>query len=343
MLETTIAGSLPKPAWLATPHMLWAPWQLEGEALVEAKRDATLLTLKEQEDAGIDIVTDGEQSRQHFVHGFLERIDGVDFSRRVRTGIRDNRYEAEVPTVTGPLRRNGSVHAVEAALARAHTEHQLKFTLPGPMTIVDTIADAHYGDRMALAMAFAVMLNEEARELAALGVDVIQFDEPAFNVYMKEVGEWGIAALHRAIEGLACKTAVHICYGYGIKANIDWKASLGAEWRQYELIFPALAASRVDQVSIECAGARVPIEVLGLLRGKDILLGAIDVASERVEAPEEVAATIERALPFVPVERIFPCTNCGMAPMDRRVAIDKLRALSAGAALARGRFGSGSR
>ena len=187
------------------------------------------------------------------------------------------------------------------------------------------------------------MLNEEARELAALGVDVIQFDEPAFNVYMKEVGEWGIAALHRAIEGLACKTAVHICYGYGIKANIDWKASLGAEWRQYELIFPALAASRVDQVSIECAGARVPIEVLGLLRGKDILLGAIDVASERVEAPEEVAATIERALPFVPVERIFPCTNCGMAPMDRRVAIDKLRALSAGAALARGRFGSGSR
>jgi 5-methyltetrahydropteroyltriglutamate--homocysteine methyltransferase len=343
MLETTIAGSLPKPAWLAAPRMLWAPWQLEGEALVEAKRDASLLMLKEQEDAGIDIVTDGEQSRQHFVHGFLERIDGVDFGRRVRMGIRNNRYEAEVPTVTGPLRRRGSVHAFEATLARAHTKHRLKFTMPGPMTIVDTIADAHYGDRVALAMAFADLLNEEARELAAIGIDVIQFDEPAFNVYMKEVSEWGIAALHRAADGLACKTAVHICYGYGIKANIDWKASLGAEWRQYELIFPALAASRIDQVSVECAGAKVPIELLGLLKGKDVLLGATDVATERVETPEEVAATIERALRFVPVERIYPCTNCGMAPMDRRVAIDKLRALSAGAALARERFGSRSR
>jgi 5-methyltetrahydropteroyltriglutamate--homocysteine methyltransferase len=340
MLETTIAGSLPKPGWLAEPRMLWALWRLDGEALVEAKRDATLLMLKEQEDAGIDIVTDGEQARQHFVHGFLEQIEGVDFDQRVRMGIRNDRYEAEVPTVTGPLRRKGGVHSFEAALARAHTNRRLKFTLPGPMTIVDTIADAYYGDKVSLAMAFAALLNEEAQELAAIGVDVIQFDEPAFNVYMNEVSDWGIGALHRAIDGLCCKTAVHICYGYGIKANIDWKASLGAEWRQYELIFPALAASRIDQISVECAGAKVPIELLGLLEGKDVLLGAIDVAGEHVETPEEVAATIERALPFVPFERIHPCTNCGMAPMDRRVAIDKLRALSAGAALARGRFGS---
>jgi 5-methyltetrahydropteroyltriglutamate--homocysteine methyltransferase len=340
MLETTIAGSLPKPAWLATPRMLWAPWRLEGEALLEAKRDATLLMLKEQEDAGIDIVTDGEQARQHFVHGFLERIDGVDLSRRVTMGIRNNRYKAEVPTVIRPLRRKGSVHGFEAKLARAHTKRRLKFTLPGPMTIVDTIADAHYGDKVALAMAFAALLNEEARELAAIGIDVIQFDEPAFNVYMKEVSEWGITALHRAGEGLSCKTAVHICYGYGIKANIDWKASLGAEWRQYEQIFPALAASRIDQVSVECAGARVPLELLGLLKGKDVLLGAIDVGSERVETAEEVAATIEQASQFVPVERIYPCTNCGMAPMDRVLAMKKLGALTAGAALARGRFES---
>jgi 5-methyltetrahydropteroyltriglutamate--homocysteine methyltransferase len=340
MLETTIAGSLPKPAWLAAPRMLWAPWRLEGEALVEAKRDATLLMLKEQEDAGIDIVTDGEQARQHFVHGFLEQIDGIDFSRRVTMGIRNNRYNAEVPTVTGPLRRKGSVHAFEAKLARAHTKRQLKFTLPGPMTIVDTIADAHYGDRVVLAMAFAALLNEEARELAAIGVDVIQFDEPAFNVYMKQVSEWGITALHRASEGLLCKTAVHICYGYGIKANIDWKASLGAEWRQYEQIFPALAASRIDQVSVECAGARVPLELLELLKGKDVLLGAIDVANERVETAEEVAATIERASRFVPIKRIHPCTNCGMAPMDRASAVNKLRALAAGAALARDPFDS---
>ena len=338
MLETTIAGSLPKPAWLAKPQMLWAPWQLAGEELAAAKRDATLLALKEQEDAGIDIVTDGEQSRQHFVHGFLEHIEGVDFGRRVTMGIRNNRYEALVPTVTGPLRRSRSVHAVEAGIARAHTKRRLKFTLPGPMTIVDTIADTHYGDKVKLAMAFAGLLNDEARELAALGVEVIQFDEPAFNVYTKEVAGWGIAALHRAIEGLTCKTAVHICYGYGIKANVDWKASLGAEWRQYEAIFPALAASHIGQVSVECAGAKVPVELLGLLGGKEVLLGAIDVASDRVETPDEVAATIERAFAFVPVERLFPCTNCGMAPMARPLAAAKLGALTAGAALVRRRL-----
>src|SRR6516162_6643918 len=324
MLETTIAGSLPKPAWLAKPGMLWAPWQLAGEELTAAKRDATLLALKEQEDAGIDIVTDGEQSRQHFVHGFLEQIEGVDFGRRVTMGIRNNRYEALVPTVTGSLRRRGSVHAVEAGIARAHTKRRLKFTLPGPMTIVDTIADAYYGDKVKLATAFAELLNEEARELATLGVDVIQFDEPAFNVYPAAVIEWGIAALERAAAGLSCETAVHICYGYGIKANIDWKAGLGREWRQYEAIFPTLAASRVDQVSLECAGSRVPVELLGLLSGKDVLVGAIDVATQRIERADEVAATIEDALRFVPPDRLYPCTNCGMAPMDRDIAIANL-------------------
>jgi 5-methyltetrahydropteroyltriglutamate--homocysteine methyltransferase len=338
MLETTIAGSLPKPSWLAEPRKLWPAWRLHGEALAEGKRDATLLALKLQEDAGIDIVSDGEQSRQHFAHGFLEGVEGIDFARRVSMGIRNNRYEAMVPTVTGPLRRNGAVHAKEALIARAHTKHRLKFTLPGPMTIVDTIADAHYGDRIAMAMAFAEVLNEEARELAAIGVDVIQFDEPAFNVYLDEVTGWGIAALHRAIDGLSCKTAVHICYGYGIPANIEWKATLGAEWRQYERIFPALAASRIDQVSLECAHSHVPLELLGLLAGKDVLVGAIDVASEEVETAAEVAATIEAAMRFVPPERLYPCTNCGMAPLDRSLAAEKLAALAAGAALVRGRL-----
>src|SRR5277367_4830797 len=296
MLETTIAGSLPKPAWLAKPRTLWPPWQLDGEALVEAKRDATLLMLKAQEDAGIDIVTDGEQARQHFVHGFLEQIEGVDFGRRVTMGIRNNRYDAEVPTVTGPLRRARSVHRFEAEIARAHTRHQLKFTLPGPMTIVDTIADEHYGDKVTLAMAFAELLNQEARALEADGVDTIQFDEPACNVYMDEVATWGIRALERASEGLRCTAAVHICYGYGIKANIDWKGALSAEWRQYEQTFPVLAASRIDQVSLECRNSRVPLRLLKLLAGKDVLVGAIDVATDDVETPEEVAAVIEDAL-----------------------------------------------
>src|SRR5713226_4698552 len=274
MFEATIAGSLPKPSWLAEPDKLWPAWRLAGPELAAAKRDATLLVIKEQEDAGIDIVTDGEQSRQHFVHGFLEYVEGIDFTRRVEMGIRKDRYKAMVPTVVGPLGLKGRVHATEARLARAHTRRKLKFTLPGPMTIVDTIADAHYGDRVKMAMAFADLLNAEARGLEADGVDVIQFDEPAFNVYMDEVKEWGVAALHRAIEGLSCTTAVHICYGYGIKANLDWKASLGSAWRQYEAIFPALAASRIDQVSLECANSRVPAELMALLRGKDVLVGA---------------------------------------------------------------------
>jgi 5-methyltetrahydropteroyltriglutamate--homocysteine methyltransferase len=335
MLLTTIAGSLPKPAWLAKPQVLWAPWAASGEALAEAQRDAVLIALTVQEAAGIDVVTDGEQSRQHFVHGFLERIEGIDFGRRVRIGIRADRYQAEVPTVVGPVRRPRPVHADEARFARAHTRKPLKFTLPGPMTIADTVADEHYRDRPSLAMACARVLNEEARELAGLGVDVIQFDEPAFNVYMEEVKAWGIEALHRAIDGVGCKTAVHICYGYGIKANIEWKRSLGQEWRQYERTFPLLAASRIDQVSIECAGSRVPLPLLGLLAGKDVLVGAVDVATDEIETPEAVARTIRAALPFVPPDRLYPCTNCGMVPLARPVAYGKLRALAAGAALVR--------
>jgi 5-methyltetrahydropteroyltriglutamate--homocysteine methyltransferase len=335
MFPTTVAGSLPKPAWLAEPNRLWAPWKLAGEELAAAKLDATLLAVKEQEDAGIDIVSDGEQARQHFVHGFLECVDGIDFARKVEMGIRADRYKAMVPTVTGPLKLKGRVHAPEARHARAHTQRKLKFTLPGPMTIVDTVADAHYGDRVTMAFAFADLLNAEARALAADGVDVIQFDEPAFNVYMDEVKTWGIEALHRAVAGLTCTTAVHICYGYGIQANIDWKATLGGEWRQYEEIFPALAQSRIDQVSIECRNSKVPIALLRLLDGKDVLVGAIDVASDAVETPDEVAAVITQAAKYVAPEKIVACTNCGMAPMRRDVALAKLSALAKGAALAR--------
>jgi 5-methyltetrahydropteroyltriglutamate--homocysteine methyltransferase len=335
MFVTTIAGSLPKPAWLAEPNRLWAPWRLAGTPLDEAKRDATVLALKLQEDCGIDIVTDGEQSRQHFVHGFLEFVDGIDFARKVEIGIRADRYKAMVPTVIGELRLRGRAHAREAQIARAHTRHRLKFTLPGPMTIVDTIADAYYGDRVKMVMAFAALLNAEARALAADGVDVIQFDEPAFNVYTREVKEWGIEALHRAIEGLPCTTAVHICYGYGIKANIEWKATLGSEWRQYEEIFPALAESRLDQVSIECRNSRVPLALLKLLDGKDVQVGVIDVATDEVESPEQVAAVIGGAAKFIAREKIIAGTNCGMAPMHRDIALAKLAALGRGAELAR--------
>jgi 5-methyltetrahydropteroyltriglutamate--homocysteine methyltransferase len=337
MFEATIAGSLPKPAWLSETHKLWPQWKAQGEELAQAKKDATLLWIKAQEDAGLDIIGDGEQSRQHFVHGFLEMVEGIDFDHKVKMGIRDNRYDAMVPQVISALKLKGRVHAAEAKVLRAHTKKKIKFTLPGPMTIVDTVADNFYGDKIKMAMAFAELLNQEALALQADGVDIIQFDEPAFNVYMKDAADWGVKALERAAQGLTCTTAVHICYGYGIQANNDWKEKLGNEWRQYELVFPALAKSSIQQVSLECYHSHVPPDLMKLLEGKDVMVGVIDVASDVIETPEEVADTIGRALQFVPKNRLFPCTNCGLAPMDREVAMKKLQALAAGAALARQR------
>jgi 5-methyltetrahydropteroyltriglutamate--homocysteine methyltransferase len=335
LFPATIAGSLPKPAWLAEPEKLWGAWRSSGDDLQRAKEDAALIWLKLQEDAGIDIVSDGEQFRIHFVHGFLEHIDGIDWQKKTKMGIRDNRYTVDVPTVTGPISRKGSIHSADARFVRAHTTRKLKFTLPGPMTICDTIADAHYGKRADMAMAFAKALNAEARELEAQGVDVIQFDEPAFNVFMRDVQDWGIAALEAAREGLSCTTAVHICYGYGIDANIKWKETLGSQWRQYEEIFPALNRSKIDQVSLECAGSKVPISLIEHLRDKTILVGVIDVANKAVETPEAVVATMREALKYADAEQLQCCTNCGMAPLPRAVAEGKLNALGAGAALLR--------
>lgn len=339
LFPTTIAGSLPKPSWLAETNKLWPRWRAVGPELEQAKLDATLLWIKAQEDAGLDVIGDGEQSRQHFVHGFLERVEGIDFEHKVEMGIRDDRYKAMVPQVVSQLKLKGRVHESEARFLRAHTKRKIKFTLPGPMTIVDTVADRFYGDRVKMAFAFAELLNQEALALQADGVDVIQFDEPAFNVYLDEAADWGVRALERAAAGLTCTTAVHICYGYGIQANIDWKKTLGEEWRQYEKVFPALAKSAIHQVSLECIHSHVPPELMALLEGKDVLVGVIDVASEKIETPEEVAETIGRALQFVPKQRLYACTNCGLAPMPRDVAQAKLRALAEGAALARLKLG----
>ena len=342
MFSTAIAGSLPKPEWLAETNKLWPKWHAEGDALRQAKADATLLWIKAQEDAGLDVIGDGEQSRQHFVHGFLEQVEGIDFENKVTMGIRNNRYDAQVPQVIAPLRLKGRVQAFEAQLARAHTQKKLKFTLPGPMTIVDTVADRFYGEgeegRIKMAFAFAELLNQEALALQADGVDIIQFDEPAFNVYLDQAADWGVKALERAAQGLTCTTAVHICYGYGIEANNNWKKTLGDEWRQYEKVFPALAKSSIQQVSLECYHSHVPPEMMALLEGKDVMVGVIDVASDVIETPEQVADTIGRALQFVPKHRLIACTNCGLAPMSREVATKKLQALAAGAALARQRY-----
>lgn len=329
LLPTSIVGSLPKPIWIASPEELWSPWKLEGNHLVEGKRDALRVTLHEQQFAGLDIICDGEQTRQHFVTTFIEHLNGVDFEKRKIVKIRD-RYEASVPIVVDEVRRKNPVFLDDAKFLRKQTNKPIKWALPGPMTMVDTLFDDHYKSREKLAWEFAIALNEEAKELQAAGVDIIQFDEPAFNVFFEEVNDWGIAVLERAIEGLDCETAVHICYGYGIKANNDWKKSLGSEWLQYEEIFPKIQNSSIDLVSLECHNSRVPFDLMELIRGKKVMVGAIDVATNKIETPEEVAGTLRKALEFVDIENLYPCTNCGMAPLPRNVANDKLRALKAG-------------
>ena len=334
LLPTSIVGSLPKPSWLAEPETLWSPWKLEGAELDEGRRDALHLAAAEQALAGLDIISDVEQTRQHFVTTFIEHLSGVDFSRRETVRIR-NRYDASVPTVSGPVGREHSVFVDDAVALRAQTDRPLKWALPGPMTMIDTLYDAHYGSREQLAREFAGILNQEARELEAAGVDIIQFDEPAFNVFFDDVRDWGVEVLERAAEGLRAETVVHICYGYGIKANTDWKATLGSQWRQYEETFPLLRASSIDTVSLESRGSRVPMELVELLRGKKVMLGAIDVADSRIETPQEVADTLREALAFVDADRLCPSTNCGMAPLARTVAQGKMRALAAGTALLR--------
>lgn len=339
LLPTSTAGSLPKPSWLAEPEKLWSPWKLQDEALAEGKQDALLLSLDAQCQSGIDIVSDGEQTRQHFVTTFIENLDGVDFEKRETVRIR-NRYDASVPTVVGPVSRSKPVFVEDAKFLRQQTKQPIKWALPGPMTMIDTLFDNHYKSREKLAWEFAKILNEEAKELEAAGVDIIQFDEPSFNVFFDEVNDWGVATLEKAAEGLKCETAVHICYGYGIKANTDWKKTLGAQWRQYERTFPKLQKSGIDIVSLECQNSHVPMDLIELLRGKKVMVGAIDVASDTIETPEQVADTLRKALRFVDADKLYPCTNCGMAPLSRRVARGKLSALGAGAKIVREELGA---
>ena len=334
LLPTSTAGSLPKPSWLAQPETLWASWKLPEEELLEGKKDALRLAVSDQLQAGITIVGDGEQTRQHFVTTFIEHLSGVDFEKRETVRIR-NRYDASVPTVVDAVARPRPVFVDDAKFLREQTDQPIKWTLPGPMTMIDTLYDAHYKSREKLAWQFAKILNQEARDLEAVGVDIIQFDEPAFNVFFDEANDWGIATLEKAIEGLKCETAVHICYGYGIKVNTDWKKTLGSEWRQYEETFPNLQKSKIDIISLECHNSRIPMDLIELIRGKKVMVGAIDVATDTIETPEEVADTLRKALQFVDADKLYPSSNCGMAPLSREVAKGKLNALGEGAEIVR--------
>lgn len=332
-IETTISGSLPKPNWIASTGKLWSPWKLSADALELGKLSATQSAVQDQLKAGLSIITDGEQSRQHFVTTFIENLSGVNFKKRKIVRIRD-RYDASVPTVVGPVSRKKPVFIKFAKFLRNLSSKPIKFSLPGPMTMVDTLYDNFYKSREKLAWRFAEVLNEEAKELEKAGVDYIQFDEPAFNVFFDEVRDWGIETLERATKNLRSKTVVHICYGYGIKANNDWKKTLGSEWRQYEKIFPLLNKSKIDQISLECMNSKVPLDLLSLLKNKKILAGVIDVATNKVETPKKIFELIKKITHFVKPKQLSCCTNCGMITLPPKIAQRKMESMVQGAKLA---------
>ena len=344
MLETSVVGSLPKPSWLAEPNVLRAPWRLSGDGLRAAQDDAVRLAILDQEEAGLAVVTDGEVRRRHYIWGFLDGLTGVDTEQLALQRSRGGRYSeaTEVARVIGPVERTRPVFLEACRFARSVTERRLKVTLPGPMTIVDSVADEHYGtDRKSLAMRFARILNAEARELAAAGADVVQFDEPCFNIYLDEVEAWGIEALEQCMDGVVAQKAVHICYGYGTPAVLAWKTK-NTDWGHYGVTLPLLARSSVDQVSVECAASGVDVSVLRELAGKQVLLGAINVGTESVEPPDVVADRIRRALVHVPAENVLPCTDCGLVPRSREASRGKMRALAAGAAIVRAELAAGA-
>jgi len=343
MLEASIVGSLPKPAWLARPRMLRAPWRLEGHELREAQDDAVRLAILDQEEAGLATVTDGEVRRRHYIWGFFEGLTGIDTERLATARSRGGRYteSTQVARIVGPVERRAPVLLDACRFARARTSRRLKVTMPGPMTMADSVANEHDdADRKTLAMRFASILNAEARDLVSAGADVVQFDEPCFNIYLDEVEAWGIEALEACMDGVAATRAVHICYGYGTPVVLAWK-SRNTDWGHYGVTFPLLARSSVDQVSVECAASGVNLAVLRELGDKEVLFGAIDVGTEAVETPETVAERIMRALAYVPAARLLPCTDCGLVPRSREATRGKMRALARGAAIARARVESG--
>ena len=337
MLQTMIVGSLPRPTWLVPPNQMYVSWRLEGDGLREGQDDAVLLAITDQEEAGLNILTDGEQRRRHYIWGFCEEVEGIDFSRLVNIQTRGGRYGSTLVAaarVTGPVRRPGPIMLDALRFLKRHTTRPVKVTLPGPMTTADTLADEHYGNRRALAADLAKALNEEAIELAENGCDIIQFDEPCFNIYLDEVEEWGIHTLEEAAKGVHARTAVHICYGYGTPVVLQWKTK-NTDWSHYWRTLPLLRTSTIDMISVECAASGVDQAVLAEAKGKDLMVGVIDVGTEEVETPEMVAARIRTAMQYVSPAHLYPCTDCGMIPRSRAAARGKMKALADGAWIVR--------
>ena len=340
----TGVGSLPKPAWLQAPsamnagekdhHGKGADWRFEGEALRAAQDDAVRVAIHDQQQAGLDIVSDGEQRRRSYMTYVTMRLEGFDYETLGEKWIRNGRRLAKVGRCVGPIQRTGPILKEDLAFLMAETERPVKVTLPGPMTVVDSTFDAHYQDEKALAFAIADALNAEARELDALGPAVIQFDEPVFSRYPDKVEQWGVEALDRACAGLNASTCAHICYSYPMpgvpRPIID----------TYPAILAALEESIVDQLALEFQASGLDPSVLRRCPSKTVLYGCIDNGTSEVESPEQVAATLLAAAEHLPPEQLQAAPDCGLVPLEAPAARAKLAAMVAGARLARQRYGS---
>jgi len=339
ILPTTLVGSYPQPDWLIDrtslakqmPPRVRAKelWRVDSEWLEAAQDDATLLAIHDQERAGLDILTDGEQRRESYSNRFATALDGVDLDHPGRTPNRTGGFTI-VPRVVGTIRRRHPVEVRDVAFLRANTDRVIKITVPGPFTMAQQCEDHHYNDEEALALDYASAVNAEIKDLFAAGADIVQLDEPWMQARPEKARQYGLKALARALDGVAGTTAVHLCFGYAqmVKSKPSGYSFL-----------PELERSPAQQISVEAAQPKLDLAVLRELPSKTIVLGVIDLSDLRIETPQMVAERIRRALPHVPAERIVVAPDCGMKYLPRDVAFGKMKAMVAGAAIVRSELG----
>lgn len=336
LLPTTVVGSYPQPAWLVDRAILTKNnvvprvrlkeiWRVAEDALEQAQDDATLIAIRDMERAGIDIITDGEMRRESYSNRFALALDGVDVDNPAIVSGRMGK-PTPVPRVTGPIRRRHAVEVRDVSFLRANTDRQVKITLPGPFTLSMQAHDEHYGDPEALAMAYAAVVAEEARDLKAAGADVIQLDEPWLQARPEQAKQYGVQAINRALEGVEGTTVVHLCFGY---------AALVSDKPSGYSFLPQLADSTAAQISVEAAQPKLDLGMLKDLSNKTIMLGVLDLGTTEVETAEQVAERLRAGLRHVPAERLVAAPDCGMKYLPRERAFAKLKALAEGAAIVR--------
>jgi len=335
LLPTSLVGSYPQPDWLIDRAKLagrFPPrvrarelWRVAPEYLPQAQDDATLLAIRAQEDAGLDILTDGEIRRESYSNRFATALDGVDVDNP-GSALDRSGHPNPVPRVTGAIRRRHAVEADDVRFLRAHTDRTIKITVPGPFTMSQQAQDDYYGSREAMAFGYAEAVNEEIRDLFAAGADIVQLDEPYLQARSAEAKQYGVKVINRALDGITGTTALHLCFGY---------AAIIHERPEGYSFLPELAACDVDQVSIETAQSNLDTSVLTALAGKTVILGVINLNDPGVETAETVANRVRRALPYVPAERIVLAPDCGMKYIPRETANGKMKAMADAAALLR--------